>query len=138
MRFFGICVVQASALGFLSIGCARAVNFEPADDRYARCAERAPARPVRAGAIAVTGTIVDIVDGTVVDSPAEMVIATRSGELVKAWLAPTFSHHPATPDFRHSHRELPDTQRGDCVSILGVRGSDGRIVVSRFDNLDRN
>jgi len=114
------------------------VNLEPHDDRYARCADRAPTRPIQAGSVDVTGTIVDIVDGTAVDSTADMVVATGTGDLVKASLAPSFSHHPATPEFRYSHRELPGTQRGDCVSIRGTRAADGRVVITRFENLDRN
>ncbi len=133
---FLLIVAVPSAVPFLS--CAPAVNFEPHDGRYARCADRAPARPTQAGTVALTGMIVDVVDGTAVDSPAEIVIATGDGSLTKAWLAPPFSRHPATDDFRHSHRELPGTQRGDCVSIRGIRGGDGSIVISRFDNLDRN
>jgi hypothetical protein len=131
-------VLLVSVAALTALCCAPSVNFQPHDERYGRCAARVPATLARQGDVSVTGTIIDIVDGTAVDGSANMVVADGAGDLVKASLPPALGRREMTPDARSCYRELSGTQRGDCVFIRGVRADGGRVLITRFDNLDRN
>lgn len=123
-------------VGFgLAVGCARHVEFEPHDDRYARCSARGldlhSTYPDT-----LTGVVVYVDDRSSVDDVSVLRIADENGELRSARLLPGMSTHKATPDFQAAHHELSKTERGDCVWVAGRRAGE-TLSVESLRNFDR-
>lgn len=120
----------------LVFACAPAIDFQPHNDRYAKCAARSEDATAGHGRVTLIGAVHQIDDETEVDGPVRLVIIDPNGHPRKLFFGSLFTRPEPSELRKATYRTIASSRTGDCVQARGTTMPDGQLAIEDFVKLE--